>query len=98
MPVSERAGSRHPQTRNQPTPSRGKRLRGSPTSPPAPEEPGGSDLLLDALDPDHHELEYREISSQLAGPVSQSYFYHPGETQVEPHHPTSVKPRKKPLG
>ena len=32
---------------------------------------------LDALDPEHHELEYWSMSSWLAGPVSQSYFHNP---------------------
>ena len=55
-----------------------------PTSLPGPEE--GESIFsivsaLEALDPDHHELEYWDVSSLLAGPVSQSYFYHPGDSQ-----------------
>ena len=40
-----KAGSKRPQCKPHPTPSRGKRLRGTPTSLPTPSEDGGRNLF-----------------------------------------------------
>ena len=64
-----RQGSRRPWCKTHPTPMRGKRLRGTPTSPPSLTEKGEGGAIfsifsaLDALDPEYHEKMHLDESS-----------------------------------
>ena len=82
-----KAGSRRPQCKPHPTPSRGKRLRGTPTSPLLRRKGGAIFSIvseLDALDRERTLKMLLAVSSWLTGPASQSYLYNPEDYQILP--------------